>query len=323
MKKIGLTVLRLVLLLVAVTAVAFFLVESAPVDYVQSYVGAGEVVSTAQREEIRAQLQLDAPPLTRYLQWLLGALRLDLGQSLIYRQAVSEVITQRFWGSLMLMSLAWLFSGVLGFGLGLLLGRFADKPWERAVKSLCLSLSATPTFFLGMVFLMVFSLQLGWFPVGFSAPIGVLQEEVTLWQRLHHLALPALTLSLISCTNIALHTREITVTVLASDYVAFARSRNLSERKILLRHVLPNVLLPFVTLQFASLSELFGGSVLAETVFSYGGLGSCIVEAGLQGDSALLLGVTLVSGLFVFVGNATANLLYSWIDPRIGKNQIL
>jgi peptide/nickel transport system permease protein len=147
--------------------------------------------------------------------------------------------------------------------------------------------------------------------------IGILSEDVTLGQRLYHLALPAFTLSLMAFANIALHTRQKLVDVLSSEYVLFARARGEGKWTILRRHGLRNVLLPALTLQFASFAELFGGSVMAENVFSYPGLGSAVSAAGLNSDVPLLLGITLFSALFVSVGNLVANLLYGVVDPQI------
>ena len=163
----------------------------------------------------------------------------------------------------------------------------------------------------------MFAVWLKWFPIGFSAPIGVAQEDVTIWQRLHHQVLPAITLSLMSFANIALHTRQKLIDVLNSEYVLFARARGEGKWTILRRHGLRNILLPALTLQFASFAELFGGSVMAENVFSYPGLGSAVSAAGLNSDVPLLLGVTLFSALFVCVGNMIANLLYGIVDPQI------
>ena len=168
-----------------------------------------------------------------------------------------------------------------------------------------------------LLFLLVFAVTLKWFPIGFSSPIGVLSEDVTLAQRLHHLALPAFTLSLMSFSNIALHTRQKLVDVLSSEYVLFARARGEGRWSILRRHGLRNIMLPALTLQFASFAELFGGSVMAENVFSYAGLGTAVSAAGLNSDMPLLLGVTLFSALFVCVGNMIANLLYGVVDPQI------
>ena len=133
------------------------------------------------------------------------------------------------------------------------------------------------------------------------------------------MVLPALTLSVLGVANIALHTREKTIDVLESDYIRFARARGLSTSQALRRHGLRNLSLPAITLQFASISEIFGGSVLVEQVFSYPGLGQAAVTAGLGGDAALLAGIAVFSAAIVFAGNLVANILYGIIDPRIRK----
>jgi peptide/nickel transport system permease protein len=140
---------------------------------------------------------------------------------------------------------------------------------------------------------------------------------VTLADRLRHALLPALTLSVTGAAGIALHTREKAADVMYSDYILFARARG--ERALVRRHVLRNVALPAVTLQFASISEIVGGSVLVEQVFSYPGLGQAAVAAGLGSDMPLLLGVTVVTAALVFGGNLAADLLYGVIDPRIRR----
>ena len=187
------------------------------------------------------------------------------------------------------------------------------------VKGYCFLLASVPTFWLGLVFLIVFSVWLGWFPFGFSVPIGASAADVTLADALHHLALPALTLSVVGVANIALHTREKTIDVLESDYVRFARTRGRVHLGALRHHGLRNLALPALTLQFASISEIFGGSVLVEQVFSYPGLGQAAVTAGLGGDVALLAGIALFSAAFVFGGNLIANVLYGVVDPRMRK----
>lgn len=309
---------KMLALLLAVSILAFVLVSASPVDPVQQYVlGLGSAISAEQRAQIEAYWGADVPPAERYVSWLRDVLRGDLGESSIYRRAVADVIGERFLNSLALMLCAWVLAGVIGFAVGCVMGLHQNRAADQILKKLCYVLSSVPTFWLGLVFLLVFSVWLGWFPVGFSAPVGVLSSQVTLWQKLHHLLLPALTLSLTSFASIALHTRQKLVEVLSSDYVLFARARGETPRQILRRHGLRNILLPALTLQFASFAELFGGSVLAENVFSYPGLGSAAAEAGLQGDVPLLLGITLFSALFVSVGNLIADLLYGAVDPRV------
>ena len=309
---------RTLSLLLAVSAISFALVCASPVDPVQQYIlGLGSAVSPEQRAQIEDDWGVDEPPAERYFSWLTSVLHGDLGESSIYRRSVADIIRERFANSLALMLCAWLLSGLIGFAAGCVMGMYRDRLPDRVGKKVCYTLSSVPSFWLGLVFLLIFAVRLGWFPIGFSSPIGVLQENVTVWQRLHHLLLPALTLALTSFSNIALHTRQKLLEVLSGDYVLFARARGEGRWTILRRHGLRNILLPALSLQFASFAELFGGSVLAENVFSYPGLGSAASEAGLQGDVPLLLGVTLFSALFVCTGNLIADLLYGVVDPRI------
>lgn len=310
--------IRILSLLLAVSVIAFALVSMSPIDPVQQYIlGLGTAVSPEQRAEIEAYWGVNEPPVERYFSWLGELLKGNMGQSALYRRPVADIIGERFINSLALMLTAWALSGVIGFALGCVMGIFQDRWPDKIIKKICYLFSSVPTFWLGLLFLLVFAVWLKWFPIGFSSPIGVLSRDVTLLQRLHHLALPAFTLSLISFANIALHTRQKLIDVLNSEYVLFARARGEGKWSILKRHGLRNILLPALTLQFASFAELFGGSVMAENVFSYPGLGSAVAAAGLNSDVPLLLGVTLFSALFVCVGNMIANLLYGVVDPQI------
>lgn len=309
---------KIISLLLAVSILAFILVDASPIDPVQQYIlSLGAAVSPEQQAQIAAYWGADTPPFERYISWLAGVLRGDLGQSALYRRPVADIIGERFLNSLALMLCAWILAGILGFALGCVMGMYKDRLPDKILKKICYILSSVPTFWLGLVLLLVFSVGLGWFPIGFSRPIGLASGEVTIWQRLRHLILPSLTLSFTSFSNIALHTRQKLIGVLNSEYVLFARARGEGKWTILKRHGLRGILLPALTLQFSSFSELFGGSVLAENVFSYPGLGSAVSAAGLNSDVPLLLGITLFSALFVCVGNLIANLLYGIIDPQI------
>ena len=272
--------LKTLALLLAVSVIAFALVSASPVDPVQQYVLGVGGVSPEQRLELEEYWGVNDPPVQRYLAWLGALLHVEFGQSRLYRRRLRAVIGERFANSLALMLCAWLFSGLIGFALGCVMGMSRDRLADRVIKKTCYILSSVPTFWLALVFLLIFAVWLGWFPLGFSTPIGMRNEDVTLAQRLHHLFLPALTLSLMSFSNIALHTRQKLVDVLESEYVLFARARGEGAWSILCRHGLRNILLPALTLQFASFAELFGGSVLAENVFSYPGLGSAVAAAG-------------------------------------------
>jgi len=316
---------RLAALLLVVAALSFTLVSLSPIDPVDAYVGKEVMrVSPEQREAIARRWGLDRPPVERFARWAGRLAEGDFGHSTIFDEPVLSVIDKRFRTSLWLMAAAWTLSGLIGFGLGLTAGAMPGTWIDRAIRLYAYTLAATPTFWIGLVLLSVFSVSLGLTPVCCAWPPGLGPDEATLAERLHHLVLPAATLSLIGVAQIALHTREKTIDALRSDHALFARAQGESTAGIVLRHCLRGVALPALTLQFASLGELFGGSVLAEQVFAYPGLGRATVEAGIRGDVPLLLGIVLFSALFVFVGNTLADLAYLVVDPRlreVGRNQ--
>jgi peptide/nickel transport system permease protein len=178
-------------------------------------------------------------------------------------------------------------------------------------------LASSPKFWLGLLALMFFAGYLQWFPLGMVHPIGSLAEETSLMTRIHHMILPALTLSTVSISNITMQARSKLIEVLGQDFVLLARANKKSQREIVVQHGLRNIMLPVVTLQFLSFSELFGGAVFIEQIFAYPGLAGMVQEAGLKGDIALLLGIVLISAVWVFAGNMIADVLYAVIDPRI------
>lgn len=324
LRLIGKNVVRMVTLLIAVSIVAFALVSVSPIDPVRMYLGDTVMASMSQEqlEKVQEYWGVNQPPVQRYLAWAKDFVRGDMGESLLYRRPVSQVVGEKFLNSILLLLTAWLISGVLGFVLGVASGFWRGRWPDRLIKGYSLVMASAPTFWLALILLMVFGVWLKVLPIGMSVPVGVAASDVTLGDRLIHLILPGLALSITGVANIALHTREKMIDVMKSDYVLYARAKGEGMRSIVLRHGLRNVALPALTLQFASISEIFGGSILVEQVFSYPGLGQAAVTAGLGGDVPLLLAIAIVSACFVFVGNLTANLLYNVVDPRIRRRQL-
>lgn len=312
------------LLILAVSFVTFALVSASPVDPMQANLGQSAYLSLTadEKAQLAAYWGTDQPFLTRYFAWLAAFVQGDMGTSLRFNAPVAQVIAERAGSSLLLMAIAWVLSGIIGFALGIVAGMNRDRLVDRIVKGYCFVLASVPTFWLALVALIVFSVWLGWFPFGFSVPVGVDAGSVTWGDRLYHAILPALVLAFVGVANIALHTREKIIDIMNGPFVRYARAQGKSRLKILLQHGLRNALLPAITLQFASISEIFGGSVLVEQVFSYPGLGQAAVTAGLGGDSALLAGIAVVSAVIVFGGNLIANILYGIIDPRIRRGEV-
>lgn len=309
---------RLASLLVAVSILGFTLVELSPVDPVQAYVGAETArIGPDQRAQIEQRFGLDEPPLERFGHWAGQVVRGNLGTSTIHGLPVTEVIAERAVASFALLATAWVLSGLVGFALGLLAAMTRGSPVDRGIRWVAYTLASAPTFWVGLLLLAVFSVSLGWTPVCCAAPIGVDPAQASLWQRVHHLVLPAVTLSLAGIAPITLHTRTQAVEVLRSDYVTFSRALGERGRGLAFHRVLRNAAAPAVMLQFASLSEIFGGAVLAEQVFNYPGLGQATVQAAVRSDVPLLLGIVLFSALFVYVGNAAGDVVHAWVDPRV------
>ena len=303
-RKTGRKFIRMLLLLITVSIVTFTLVSMSPIDPLQANVGQAALgaMSQEQKAKLEEYWGVNVPPVRRYLNWAGGFVRGDMGISLLYRQPVSQVIGVKLSNSLFLMVFAWLISGILGLVLGILAGVFRGTWADRIIKGYSLLISSTPVFWLALLLLLVFAVWLKVLPIGLSVPIGVESAGVTFLDRLRHAILPAVTLSITGVAGVTLHTREKMIDVMESDYMLFARARGESTWSMVKKHGLRNILLPAMTLQFASVSEIIGGSVLVEQVFSYPGLGQAAVTAAI-----------------VFFGNFIADILYGVIDPRMRK----
>lgn len=315
---------RMAVLLFLVSAAAFFLVSVSPIDPLKVNVGQAALGSMSQEQiaKLSQYWGTGLPPAERFLSWAGDFIRGDLGTSLLYRRPVSQVIGVKLGNSLWLLAISWAVSGIVGFALGTLAGANRGKAVDKVISAYALITASTPAFWLALVFLIVFAVRLQVLPIGLSVPIGMEAAEVTLKDRVVHGILPCLTLTISGMSGILLHTREKMIQVMESDYVLFAKARGESKSRIVFHHGIRNVLLPALTLQLASVSEIFGGSVLVEQVFSYPGLGQAAVTAGLGGDVPLLLGITVISASIVFTGNFIANVLYGVVDPRMRRGRV-
>lgn len=318
---IGKNFIRMILLMIAVSIATFTLVSISPIDPLQANVGQAALGSMSQEQKAKLESYwgVDQPPLQRYMNWAKDFVKGDMGSSLLYRQPVTTVIGVKLANSLMLMVIAWMISGLLGFLLGILAGAFRGTWIDKIIKGYSLLIASTPVFWLALLLLLIFAVWMKILPIGLSVPIGVEAAGVTFWDRVQHAILPAITLSITGVSNITLHTREKMIDVMESDYMLFALARGEKKGTMIRRHGLRNIILPAITLQFASISEIIGGSVLVEQVFSYPGLGQAAVAAGTGSDVPLLMGITLVTAAIVFMGNFIANILYGVVDPRMRK----
>lgn len=312
---------RFVILMLVVAIFSFILIDLSPIDPVNAYLRQA-AVSESQRAILEQYFGVGVPLPTKIYHWLLDLIQGDLGISLIYRAPVMDIIYRKASASIVLMAISWLLSGIIGFGAGILAGKNKGSWIDKIVKIYCYIIQSAPSFWIGLLVLMVFSVYLGWFPIGFGVPIGISTNDATFWDWASRLVLPTLTLSMVGLAPIALYTRNELIHVLSSDYVVFAKARGEKGWDLVMNHGIRNILLPAVTLQFLSFSELFGGAVLVEQVFSYPGIGQTAVAAGLNSDVPLFLGIVIFSAIFVFIGNLLADISYYLIDPRIREYEL-
>lgn len=319
-KFLGFKLIRFIILIIALILISFLLIDMSPINPVKAYIS-NFVASPEQIATFEAYWGVNEPITTKFANWIGNIIQGDLGTSLIYRIPVIDVIKEKFIASLALMLVSWTLSGLMGFILGVIAGFKKDTIIDKAIKVYCYILQSAPTFWIALLVLMVFSIYLGWFPSGLGVPIGAVSNDVTFWDWLHRLILPAFTLSIVGVAQITLYTRDKLIGVMSSDYFLFAKARGEKSWSLIKRHGIRNILLPAITLQFLSFSELFGGAVLVEQIFTYPGIGQAAVSAGLKSDVPLLLGIVLFSAIFVYVGNLIADLIYNFVDPRIKEGK--
>lgn len=317
-KRIIKEIFLFLLLILAVSFISFLLLDLSPIDPIASFARSRSVgLSPEDKQELIKVWGLDQPLIARYFTWLVNLVGGDLGISNIYGRKVIDIIGEGFSRSILLMAIAWIFQGIIGIWLGIVAGANQGKIKDKIIKDYAIIFASTPSFWVGILLIIVFSLKLKLFPSSMGSPVGVLREDITLADSFKHLVLPALTLVLVGVSNLILHTRSKVIDILNSDYVLYAKARGMKKGEILNKFAFKNLILPGLSLLFTSFSELFSGTVLVENVFNYPGIGGLTVEAGLRGDAPLLLGLVLFSTIFVYVGNRICDLLYLVIDPRL------
>jgi peptide/nickel transport system permease protein len=305
-------------IILAIIVLNFFLLNLAEGDAVDVLAGEAGSATPEYMEQLRAKFGLDKPLPVQLFVYLKNVVTLDLGYSFRHDMPVSKLIVDRFWPTLLLM----VSTIILAVGFGILLGLLAAvslNTWKDAVITVfALITYATPLFWVGLMMIVVFSLNFGWFPTSGMENIAAFHEGFDRVKDIaHHLVLPTITLSLF---YLALYTRMMRASMLEQyglDYVVTARAKGLTERRITFVHVLRNALLPVVTMAGVQVGALIGGSVIVESVFAWPGLGMLAFESLFARDLNLLLGIFLLSSALVVAVNLIVDVIYSFLDPRI------
>ena len=301
-------------IVLGITFVTFLIINAAPGDPVDLMVNPMAGVSPEQVEARREALGLNQPLLVRYVLWLKEVARGNLGYSLVNREPVLDRIARRLWPTIQLMGTALLLGVIIGVPLGVLsaIRRYSFLDHFSTVMAF-LGISS-PSFFLGLGAIYLLSLKLDLLP---TAGMQTLGAEYDLLDRLHHLILPALVLSVGTTASLMRYTRSSMLEVIAQDYITTARGKGLREGTIVIRHALRNALLPVITILGLSLATIFGGAVITEQIFQWPGIGMLTIQSVTARDYPVLMGLTFFTAILVFVGNLLADIAYSFADPRI------
>lgn len=310
--------LQAIPIVLAIIILNFLLLQLAEGDAVDVLAGEAGSATPEYMAELRAKFGLDKPLPVQLAIYLKNVMVLDLGYSFRHEMPVSELIFDRLFATALLMVSTILLAVGFGVVLGLIAAIGLNTWRDTAISIFALVTYATPLFWVGLMLIVVFSLNLGWFPTSGMENFAMFYEG---WDRVkdiaHHLVLPTITLSLF---YLALYTRLMRASMLeqaGQDYVTTARAKGVTENRIMFVHVLRNALLPVVTMAGVQVGALIGGSVIVESVFAWPGLGMLAFEALFSRDLNLLLGIFFLSALLVVAVNLIVDIIYSTLDPRI------
>ncbi|MFA6143706.1 MAG: ABC transporter permease [Sulfurimonas sp.] len=305
------------LMLFLISLISFAAMHAAP----NSFMG-GELNPNMTPEHI-AQLKqiygLDKPLFQQYTNWVLNLTQLNFGISFVSGQNVNEVILERIPVTLWMNSIALIVTFVVSLWMGITSAMRVDKMTDTIMGQISLISFAMPSYYLALVLMMLFSVTLGWFPIAglhsLEPPEGIGYYLDMAW----HLSLPILVMVFVGVGSLALYIRSLTLEILKSDYVYFAKARGIEEKKIIRYFILPNLLPPIVTMLGLSLPGLIGGSVLLESIFGIEGMGQLFYLSAMSRDYPVIMGVLMMSAFLTLIGNQIADAVLLKLNPFVKR----
>jgi peptide/nickel transport system permease protein len=306
--------------ILVISALGFFIFRAMPGDPARMLIGGAKGVTPELLAQVRARWGLDAPLFPdQFIKYLSSIFSGDFGYSFKFRgEPVLSVVSPRILPTLLLVGIAQAFAITTGLWLGARAGWKQGSLLDRVGSSLALAAYGMPTFWLGMVLLIVFSSWLGWFPVtGLANASGGSRAQ---WlEILHRSVLPVATLAIAQAGQYVLLMRAVVLEVSTEDFVTTARAKGIGSKAILQKHVVPNARLPVVTLISLNVGFIMAGAITVETVFSWPGLGLLTVQAMQARDYPVLQALFLIFAVSMVMANLVADILYAWLDPRVSK----
>ncbi|MCX7273187.1 MAG: ABC transporter permease [Burkholderiales bacterium] len=301
--------------LLGISVVLFTVLALAPGDPFEE-LATNPNVPPEVRMALRAKFGLDDPIWQRYLHWLVAMFRGDWGFSFVSRIDVDTLILQRLPVTIAVIGASQVLALLVAFPVGVLA---AIKPYswfDRIASTVAFVGFSLPTFFTGVLFILIFSIHLGWLPFVYRADISASGWQWW-WEHIRQSIMPVMVLGLFQAASWMRYVRSAVLDVVRLDYVVTARSKGLSEQVVVLKHVVRNALIPVVTLVALQMPAVFGGAIVTEQIFRIPGIGSLLIDAILRNDTPVIMAVTFVFSCLVIFFNLIADVLYGWLDPRI------
>lgn len=294
--------IQLIPLLIGISLISFFVMHLAPGDPTSLFIDPN--VKPEELLRVRANWGLDKPIYIQYFLWLKNAVLLDFGRSYTTGQPVISEIAERLPITLMLMIPSYLLTILICIPIGVISAVKKNSWFDNTFTFLSFAGMAIPTFWLGLMLMLLFSVKLHWLPAVGS------------------FALPLITMTIGSLAGLTRYQRSAMLEILSQDFIRTARAKGLPERIVIFKHALRNALIPTVTVLGLSLPDLFGGAFIIETIFAWPGMGRLGVQSIFQRNYPVIMGIVMFSALIIIIGNLLADLAYAWVDPRIryGKN---
>jgi peptide/nickel transport system permease protein len=305
-------ILQAAIVVLLVTIVTFILLRAIPGNVAIAILGPSAYRNPALLAQFNAQYGFDKPWFSQYLLWLGHLLQGNLGFSWKLDQSVASLLGQRLPKTIILVGFSTIIALVIAVPVGLLQAVRRNRPVDYTFTALSFLFYAAPTFFVGTVLILVFSVKLGWF--GPEAPQGGVANDLTDWRDL---TLPVVTLALVTIALFSRYMRSAVLDNITEDYVRTARAKGASSRRVLWRHVMRNSLIPIATLLGLSIPGILSGALITESVFNYPGMGFLFFQSAQNQDYPVLLGFVIVVAIGTVIGSLLADIAYAVLDPRV------
>ena len=301
--------------LLGISIVLFAVLAMAPGDPFEE-LATNPAVPPEVRMALRAKFGLDDPIWSRYLHWLAAMLQGDWGFSFASRMDVDKLILQRLPVTLIVIGSSQILAILVALPVGVLAATKPYSVFDQIANTLAFIGFSLPTFFTGLLLILVFSIQLDWLPFVYRTDIEATGWQFY-WEHIKQSIMPVTVLGLFQGASLVRYVRSSVLEVIRLDYVTTARSKGIGERKVITKHVVRNALIPVVTLVALQMPIVFGGAIVTEQIFRVPGIGSLLISAMLANDTPVVMGVTFVFACLVVLFNLIADILYGWLDPRI------